>query len=362
MVEYKDRIEELEEELRTTKYNKKTQHAIGLLKAKIANLKKKKAGQKKAGSKQGYVIRRSGDATVVLVGFPSVGKSTLLNALTNQESEVGGYDFTTLDAIPGLLNYKGAKIQIFDVPGLVEGAAAGTGRGKEVLSVLRSADLCLILVDINHPEHLEVIKKEIYDSMIRLNQSKPDVRIKKTIKGGIRIGKTVKLNVSDDTLKAILNEMGIANANVLIRTKVTEDQFIDVIEGNRKYVNGVVVLNKIDSMSKGGVGNIAKKLGVDVLVSAEKKQGLNELKEMIFDKLDLIRIYLKQPGKEADMKEPLIVYGGVTVKGVCDKLHRNILNRFKFARVWGKSTKFDGQKLTLKHKLLDEDIVELHLS
>ena len=120
----KERIKEIEDQLKTTKYNKKTQHAIGLRKAQLATLKKKSEGQKKAGSGHGYVIRKTGDATVVMVGFPSVGKSTLLNAITNQESEVGGYDFTTLEAIPGLLEYKGAKIQIFDVPGLVEGAAA----------------------------------------------------------------------------------------------------------------------------------------------------------------------------------------------------------------------------------------------
>src|SRR3989344_3694611 len=111
----RERIKELEEELSTTKYNKRTQGHIGLVKAKIARLKddqqRKQAGK---GKSDGYSVKRSGDATAIIVGFPSVGKSTLLNALTNAKSEVAAYAFTTLTCIPGLMEYKHAKIQILD--------------------------------------------------------------------------------------------------------------------------------------------------------------------------------------------------------------------------------------------------------
>jgi hypothetical protein len=357
----KERIKELEEQLKTTKYNKKTQHAIGLRKAQLAELKRKAESQGKAGGGQGYAIKKSGDATVVMVGFPSVGKSTLINALTNQESEVGGYDFTTLDAIPGLLEYKGAKIQIFDLPGLVEGAAAGTGRGKEVLSVVKNSDLCLIVIDINKPEELGVIKKELYDADIRINEKKPDVKFKKTIKGGITLSKTVPLDIDDDLVKEMLNEMGIVNADVLIRSKVNEDQLIDAVIGNRKYLNAVIILNKCDSVSDNKASNVKKKTGADVLISAKKKENLRQLKELIFEKLNLMRIYLKEPSKDVDLKEPLIIGKGSTIRDVCKKLHREMVDKFKFARVWGSSAKHPGQKLTLKHKLKDEDILEIHL-
>src|SRR3989338_827499 len=202
MVDYNQKIKEFEEELKKTKYNKATQGHIGLVKAKIAQLKEKQEsrGAKKVGrSEHGYSVRKSGDATVLLLGFPSAGKSTLLNKLAGTNSEVAAYAFTTLTVIPGMMEYKQAKIQILDVPGIVAGAASGRGRGKEVLAVIANADLVLIVVDATSPEHYPAILKEIWDSNVRINKAKPEVYIKKTSKGGILLGKTLKLNVDDET-------------------------------------------------------------------------------------------------------------------------------------------------------------------
>src|SRR3989344_3389753 len=207
MVDYSKKIKELEDELKKTKYNKATQGHIGIVKAKIAQLKDRqdqRISQKTGRSEHGYSVRRSGDATVLLLGFPSAGKSTLLNKLTSSDSEVGAYDFTTLSVIPGMLEYNQAKIQILDVPGIVSGAASGKGRGKEVLAVIQNADLVLIVVDINHPEHYPAILREVWEARIRINKRKPEVFIKKKSQGGIQIGKTVPLAADDETLKSIL--------------------------------------------------------------------------------------------------------------------------------------------------------------
>ena len=145
-----ERIKELEDLIANSQYNKRTQHAIGLYKAQLAKLKEKEEGRRAAASGKkgdGYSVRKSGDGTVVLLGFPSVGKSTLLNSITDAKSDVGSYAFTTLTVIPGTLDYEHAKIQVLDVPGIVQGAASGKGRGTEVFSVLRSADLIVVLLD-----------------------------------------------------------------------------------------------------------------------------------------------------------------------------------------------------------------------
>lgn len=359
-----DQIKEIEKQIADTKYNKKTQHAIGLMKAKIAKLKEKQEMRvsKSGGSGEGYSVRKSGDGTVILLGYPSAGKSTLLNSMTDAKSEVGAYAFTTLTVIPGMMEYKHANIQILDVPGIVHGAASGRGRGKEVLSTMRNADLCLRVIDAIHPEHLESINKEIYETGIRLNQKKPDVKIKKTAKDGIRIGRTVYTpELDDETIKGILKEFKLNNAEVLIRTPINADQFIDCVEDNKKYMSSIIIINKADLLTDEEKKWVTKELKPDLFISAQQKIGLEELKDLIIERLELIRLYLKEPGKVADTQVPLIIFKDSTIEEVCLKLHRDFKDKFKFARVWGKSAKFEGQKVSLPHVLQDEDILELHV-
>ncbi|MCA9478595.1 MAG: GTP-binding protein [Nanoarchaeota archaeon] len=363
MAEYNSKIKELEDRISNTKYNKKTQMAIGQYKAQLAKLKEKEStrGSGTSGG-QGWEVRKTGDGTVILIGFPSAGKSTLLNTLTDAKSETGAYAFTTLTCIPGVMTYKHAKIQILDVPGIVKGAATGRGRGKEVLASMRSADLCLILLDATRPQEYDVIVKEIYDTHIRINQTRPDIKIKKTAKDGIRVGSTVKLtHLDEDTIKAVLKEFRINNADVVLRSDITIDQFIDCIEANKKYMPSLTVLNKADLVPEQELKRIMKKYHADLAISAQNNINTDELRELIFSKLDLIRIYLKEPTKAADLDEPLIVFRNFSVGDVCKKLHKDFVSKFKFARVWGKSAKFEGQKVMLKHHLKEGDILEIHL-
>ena len=361
-----EKIKDLEEEISNTKYNKKTQHAIGLMKAKLAMMKERATQRASVGKAKGddrFAVRRTGDGTVVLLGFPSVGKSTLLNKITNAKSDIASYAFTTLRAIPGLMEYKHAKIQIIDVPGIVSGAASGHGRGKEVMGMLRSADLILILVDALFPEHYGAILNEINETGIRVQQEKPDVRITKKERGGITIGATVRLTkIEQKTIVEIAREMRINNADFFIKSDIDADQLIDVIEGNRVYTKSLTVISKIDLISEEELKRLKDIIKPDVVVSAETGNGIEELKEKIYQKMGFIRVFLKEANKQADMKEPLIMFKGSTIKDVCEKLHRDFVDKFKFARIWGKSAKFDGQVFRrLDKELLDTDILELHI-
>jgi hypothetical protein len=361
-----DKIKALEEEISKTKYNKSTQHAIGLMKAKLAMMREKAAQRAGVGKSRGderYSVRKTGDGTVVILGFPSVGKSTLLNKITEAKSDVGAYDFTTLSAVPGLMKYKHAKIQIVDVPGIVSGAASGRGRGKEVLGLLRSSDLVLILIEALHPEHYQALLKEVYESGVRINQKKPNVKITKKERGGIGVGLTVKLaKIDEKTIKDIAREMKLNNADILIRSDIDADQLIDVIEGNRKYTKAITVISKTDLVDSETLNKVKNLIKPDVCVSAEQLIGIEELKEAIYNKMGFIRIFLKEVNKQPDMKEPLIMFEGCTIRDVCLKLHKDFLDKFRFARVWGKSAKFDGQIFHKPDKMLmDEDILELHI-
>ncbi len=346
-------IKKLEEEIRKTPYNKATEHHIGRLKAKLAKLKEEAEKQRKKSVASQQSIKKEGDATVVLVGYPSVGKSTLLNALTGAKSEVADYDFTTLKPIPGMLRYNGAKIQIVDVPGLIEGASKGRGRGREVISVVRQADLVVIVTDVFSVDSIEVIRKELYESGIRLDEKPPEVVIKKKATGGLNIKSTVELSLDEKTIKDILREYKIHNGEVIIRENITIDRLIDAIMGNRVYMPSVTVVNKIDLYPNAKIPDFA------IPISAKKKINLERLIEEIYRKLELIRIFLRPPGGKAD-DEPMILKRGAKVEDVCRKLHRDLLRNFRYAKVWGKSVKFDGQRVGLDHILEDGDILTIY--
>ena len=176
-------------------------------------MKEESLQRSSSGSKgQGFNIKKTGDATVVLVGFPSVGKSTLLNEITNAESKVGAYQFTTLDIVPGIMEHKNAKIQIFDIPGIITGASSGKGRGKEILSVARTADLIVVVLDTLNPQHLDVILKELNNIGIRPNQTPPDVTVNRKKLGGVKVSSTVPLSHLDEkAIRSIAPKIGRAS-------------------------------------------------------------------------------------------------------------------------------------------------------
>jgi ribosome-interacting GTPase 1 len=342
MVKIEEQIKQIEEEIRDTPYNKSTQHHIGKLKAKLAKLQdeldKRKA---KKGEAKGYAVKKSGHATVALVGLPSVGKSTLLNNL--------------------VMLYKGAKIQILDLPGLVEGASKGKGRGREVISVARSADLILLMVDV-FASDVNLLIKELKKGGIRLNQHPPDIIIKRKEKGGVSISSTVKLTMMDmDTMSAIFREYGYVNADIVVREDLTQDRLIDSMADNRIYTPALIVLNKIDLVSSEDLKAIKNALGDITICAISAKKGLSikELRRNIYEKLDLIRIYMKPQRKKADMGEPLVIKRDSSVGDVCDIIHRTFRRRFRYANIWGESAKFPGQTVGLRHILKDKDVITI---
>jgi small GTP-binding protein len=131
---------------------------------------------------EGFEVVKHGDARVAMIGFPSVGKSTLLSKLTSSESAVAAYEFTTLTCVPGNIQYRDAKIQLLDLPGIIEGASQGKGRGKQVIAVARTADLILFMLDASKGQiQRTLLEKEVESCGIRLNELKPDIAFKKKV-------------------------------------------------------------------------------------------------------------------------------------------------------------------------------------
>ncbi len=354
-----ERIREIEDEIRRTPYNKATQKHIGKLKARLARLKEAAARPK--GGRVTADIEKSGDATVALVGFPSVGKSTLLNQITEASSRVGSYDFTTLKAVPGLLTHKGAKIQLLDLPGLTRGASQGRGRGREVLSKARIADLLLLMIDVRSRD-LNVLVAELRASGSRVNENPPKLSIHRRDRGGIAISfvaQPQEMNV--ETVKEMMREWGTINAELVVREKLTPERLIDFLAGNRVYVPGIVVLNKVDLLKREEVAELLQHLGgwTALPISAKEGSGLKQLLETVYARLSLIRVFLRPPGGKVVREEPLVMTEGAKVLDVCRVIHGDLVKNFKYAQVWGPSAKFPGQMVGMNHPLEEGDRITI---
>lgn len=364
-----EEIDAIEEEISSTPYNKNTEAHIGRLKAKLAEKKEKLEKQQSGGSGGGgYAVQQHGDATVALVGFPSVGKSSLINTMTNADSEVGSYEFTTLDVNPGMLDYRGANIQLLDVPGLVEGAAGGRGGGREVLSVIRTSDLVVFVLSAFEVERYQDLFDELYNNKVRLDTEPPSIRITKKGFGGIDVNTSGDMDLDNDTVREILRERGFVNADVAIRGNPDVDEIIDGVMDNRVYLPSFVTVNKVDLIDPSYAETMRENLrevGVDpadaVFVSAAEEKGLDAFKERLWEELDLIRIYMDKPGRGIDWEEPLVVEAGSTIDDALHKLGGDMEERFRFARVSGTSAKHDDQQVGREHVLEDEDVLRVIL-
>lgn len=363
------KIDEIEAEMARTQKNKATNYHIGTLKAKLAKLKSELIngpGGKSAGTKnseRGFDVTKSGDTRIGLVGFPSVGKSTLLTALTGTRSEAAAYEFTTLTCIPGTMKYKGARIQVLDLPGIIEGAADGKGRGRQVISTARTCNLILIVLDSGKPvTHKKIIESELFNFGIRINQTPPEVKVIRKEQGGIGYQEMAKQTkgMSADVVRSVLKEYKISCAEVILREDITVDQFIDVIEGNRAYMPVLYVFNKIDSVTIEELDSLDQMPNY-VPISSQNEWNLEELMEEIWHRCNMLRIYTKPKGQTPDYDEPVILHSekNPTIEEFCNRLHRNLINEFSHAFVWGSSAKHQPQRCGRDHVLMDEDIVQL---
>ncbi|XP_032145044.1 developmentally-regulated GTP-binding protein 1 [Sapajus apella] len=313
-----------------TQKNKATAHHLGLLKARLAKLRRELITPKGGGGggpREGFDVAKTGDARIGFVGFPSVGKSTLLSNLAGVYSEVAAYEFTTLTTVPGVIRYKGAKIQLLDLPGIIEGAKDGKGRGRQVIAVARACNLILIVLGVLKPlGHKKIIENELEGFGIRLNSKPLNIGFKKKYKGGINLTATCPQSELDaETVKSILAKYKIHNADVTLRSDATADDLIDVVEGNRVYIPCIYVLNKIDQISIEEL-DIIYKVPHCVPISAHHRWNFDDLLEKIWDYLKLVRIYTKPKDQLPDYTSPVVLpYSRTTVEDFCMKMHKNLI-------------------------------------
>lgn len=305
-----EKLEIMDEMLSVIPKHKGTDKLRADLRKKISKLKtapqSKKGGARKESA---FNISKEGAGQVVVTGPPNVGKSSLVNALTNAAPEISPSPHTTWNPTPGMMQVEDIKIQLIDTPPLNPDYI-----DKGLFDLMRRADMALLIVDIQS------------DPFQQLEQS-----------------------------AGIFAENKIAP--VRLRHLYEEDP-------KMRFLPFHVIANKNDSAEFDENIEIFEELLEDnwptIAVSAKTGRNLDKIGATVFERLDIIRVYSKSPGKPADMKAPFILKKGQTVEVFASSVHQDLALKMKTARIWGRNV-YDGQMVQRDHVLSDGDIVEVNI-
>lgn len=301
-----EKIAALQEMISVIPKHKGTEKLQGQLKKKLSKLREE--GEKKSKSTSTYNpyrLDKEGAGQLILIGLPNVGKSSVLGALSNARVNVAQFPFSTGIPLAGMVPYEDVKIQVIDTPPLVVEDVPG-----EMVGAIQRADAVVVIIDAG----------------------------------------------SDQALDQLSSTIDFLEEKRLVR----EDKPEGVKAFRREEL--LILANKMDLPGAGENLEIIKELYPDLAVyplSVKTGEGLEQLPHRFFTLLDVIRIYSKIPGREADMEAPFVLHRGGTVLEFAQEVHQDLAQGLEKARIWG-SAKFDGQPVPRDHVLQDKDIVELH--
>ena len=357
------KLEALQEMWKTAPSHKGAEKMRAEISKKIAQARheidKQREQQKKTASKQDLHIKKEGCGQVALVGFPNSGKSFILKALTNADVEVAPYPFTTKKPEVGMARFNGTKIQLVEVPGIIEGSAVGKASGTQFLGAVRNADAVAIVVAGADALHdLKVIENELKAVYIFANREKPKITIKHSGFKGITVSGKKFLKIPEKNLSEFLKSHGIKNASVILGEETTVDKLSETLNERIAYKKTIVIVNVFAAKpNEKDIIEIRKKWNA-IILSAPTPEFAADAKQKMFSMLGKILVFTKRPGREPDMDEPLILKEGATAEDVVKSLHKEFAQNLKFVRIWG-SARFPGQKVSKKYKVKNMDIVEI---
>jgi small GTP-binding protein len=337
-----------------------------MLRREIEEKKQKKAGT--GGPK--VFIEKEGDAQIVLLGPTNVGRSSLLSSLTNSKVAISSYPYTTTEPTPGMFNYQDLQLQMVETPALMEGSSEGGAWGLQTLTSARNADGIILMVDLsqNPVEQFKLISDELEKSKIVTRKPRARIDIEKKHMGAklkfIVLGRLVDCSVKD--LTRLLKSYGIRDATVKIRGEATFDDVEEAIFEGKVHRPAIILATKLDRPKaaeglkelKAVVGDEMKVLAV----SCTTGDGLEDLGSELFDMLDIMRVYTKEPNKRDASLRPFTIRKGSNVFDLAKRIHSDFYNQFSYAKVWSNRLRFSPQKVGGSFGLQDGDTVELHMN
>ncbi|OYT55623.1 MAG: GTP-binding protein [Candidatus Hecatellales archaeon ex4484_218] len=347
--------------------HKHTQKLCVQIKRQIATLKTQIEEEKKR-RKTGrnlWFIEKHGAAQLILAGFTKSGKSSIISRTTNAKPTISDYPFTTVEPVAGMLPYQDIAFQLVEAPSFQPTLENSTWNLK-VLSLIRNADGLILTLNLQEDPcwQFNFVRKILENSKILVEKPKARVVVeRKNVGLGIQVlGRLLDGTYED--VKQLLNSYKIYNATVKIYGEATLDDVEDAIFEGVVYKPTLILANKIDlKNSNEKLENLKRMVEgkIRILpVSCKTGEGLEKLGFEIFSLLDILRVYTKHPAKKEPSTEPIILKNGATVLDVAKEIHSSLYKKFGYAKIWGPSAKYEGEKVGGDHMLMDGDIVEIH--
>jgi ribosome-interacting GTPase 1 len=282
-----EKISALREMLAILPKHKGTDKMKAELRRKLAELIKESQKKSKKGGRSYDYIPKEGAGQAVLVGPPNSGKSSFFKLLTNANTIIADYPFSTINPSVGMMPYEDIQIQIIDLPPIWEETESW------VFNIIRYADLIIFFLDLSslYIEDYEKIKD---------------------------ILKNRKINIEN--------------------------------------IKGIILANKWD------IGEVEEEIKEFSFLPISVKEGINieHAKNLIFEGLEIVRVYTKKPGYPPNLEQPFVLQKGSNVLDVAESIHKDLAKNLKYAKLWDREGKIKGLHVEKGYIVKDGDILEFH--
>jgi ribosome-interacting GTPase 1 len=304
-----EKIAALEELISSVPKHKGTDKLRADLRRRLSKLREESIRKKKSGKGDLYSVEKQGAAQIAIAGFPNSGKSSIVDILTNAHPVIADYPLTTVMPLSGMMVFEDIQFQLIDLPPIGNESTDGW-----VSAMLRNANILMLVIDLAEDPLIqtELLFEQISNWRIPILKKGDTREVKEiiTFKQVIIVGNKTDLPDSEDRLN---------------RMRLEYESLYPI-----------------------------------ACISAKQKQGIEQLRKIVFENSRIIRVYSKQPGKQPDMNTPFTLFAGSSVLDLAELIHKDFIMNLKYARIWG-SAKFDGQRVHKDYVLHDRDVVEYHL-